>query len=93
MQEAARTQLAINSYLQQFDHPQMAFDVKQKCPNTINEIISATLEMESYITAYIARWYSHGRIDCYRRCQTRTTCNCRYRQYYRETYFSCGEAN
>ena len=50
LQEAARTQLAINSYLQQLDHPQVAFGVKQKRPKTIDEVVSATLEMESYIT-------------------------------------------
>ena len=50
LQEAARTQLAINSYLQQLSHPQVAFGVKQKRPKTIDEVVSATLEMESYIT-------------------------------------------
>ena len=50
LQEAARSQLAINSYLQQLDHPQVAFGVKQKRPKTIDEAVSATLEMESYVT-------------------------------------------
>ena len=50
LQEAARSQLAINSYLQQLVHPQVAFGVKQKRPKTIDEAVSATLEMESYAT-------------------------------------------
>ena len=50
LQEAARSQLAIISYLQQLDHPQVAFGVKQKRPKTIDEAVSATLEMESYVT-------------------------------------------
>ena len=50
LQEAARSQLAINSYLQQLDHPQVAFGVKQKRPKAIDEAVSATLEMESYAT-------------------------------------------
>ena len=50
LQEAARSQLAINSYLQQLDHLQVAFGVKQKRPKTIDEAVSATLEMESYAT-------------------------------------------
>lgn len=49
LQEEGRTQLAINSYLQQLDHPQVAFGVKQKRPKTIDEAVSATLEMESYL--------------------------------------------
>ena len=35
---------------QQLDHPQVAFAVKQKRPNTMDEAVSATLEMESYLT-------------------------------------------
>ena len=50
LQEEGRTQLAINSYLQQLDHPQVAFGVKQKRPKTMDEAVSATLEMESYLT-------------------------------------------
>lgn len=42
--------MAINSYLQQLDHPQVAFGVKQKRPKSMDEAVSATLEMESYLT-------------------------------------------
>ena len=40
----------MNQYLQQLDHPQVAFGVKQKHPQKIDEAVSATLEMETYVT-------------------------------------------
>lgn len=48
----AREQLALQSYLQQLDHPQIAFSVKQKCPATLDEAVAATLEMESYLSPH-----------------------------------------
>ena len=50
LQEEARERLAVNQYLQQLDHPLAAFGVKQKHPQTIDEAVSATLEMETYVT-------------------------------------------
>ena len=46
----AREQLAINTYLQQLSHPQVAFSVKQRRPMTLDEVVAATLEMESYVS-------------------------------------------
>lgn len=49
LEERARERLAINAYLQQLEHPQVAFGVKQKRPETLDEAVSATLEMETYV--------------------------------------------
>lgn len=46
--EAAREVLAVNHYLQQLDQPQVAFAVKQRRPNKLDDAVAATLEMESY---------------------------------------------
>ena len=40
--------LALNAYLEQIDDTQISFSVKQKGPKTLDEAVSATLEMESY---------------------------------------------
>ena len=48
MEEAAREQLAVNQYLQQLEHPQVAFSIKQKQPAKLDEAVSVTLEMEAY---------------------------------------------
>ena len=51
LQDEARERLAINAYLQQLGQPQVAFSVKQKCPNTLDDAVTATLEMESYVSS------------------------------------------
>ena len=43
-----REQLALARYLDQLDHPQIAFNVRQRKPGTMDEAVSATLEMENY---------------------------------------------
>ena len=48
LEEAARERLAVNQYLQQLEHPQVAFSVKQKRAAKLDEAVSATLEMEAY---------------------------------------------
>lgn len=48
LQNEARERLAINSYLQQLTDPQVAFSVRQKRPETLDDAVAATLEMESY---------------------------------------------
>lgn len=48
LQEEARERLALNAYLEQIDDTQISFSVKQKRPKTLDEAVSATLEMESY---------------------------------------------
>ena len=50
LEDKARECLALNSYLNQLDHPQVAFDVKQRQRDTLDKAVTATLEMESYIT-------------------------------------------
>ena len=49
LQEEARERLAINAYLTQLPQPQISFSVRQKRPATLDDAVSATLEMESYL--------------------------------------------
>ena len=49
LEEAAREHLALTRYLEQLDDPQVAFSVKQKRPKSVDEAVTATLEMESYL--------------------------------------------
>lgn len=49
LQNEARERLSINAFLQQLSHPQVAFSVKQKKPNMLDEAVAATLELESYL--------------------------------------------
>ena len=41
--------LAVNAYLKQISNPQAAFAVHQKHPVNLDEGVTATLEMESYV--------------------------------------------
>ena len=49
MPESARVQLALQVYFRQLHHPQIAFSVEQKQPATLDEAVSATIEMEIYL--------------------------------------------
>lgn len=49
LEEAARDRLALNNFLSQLDHPQVAFGVRQKNPENLDAAVSATLELESYV--------------------------------------------
>ena len=49
LQDDAKEQLALTQYLGQLDNIQISFGVKQKCPKTLHEAVSATLEFESYL--------------------------------------------
>ena len=51
LQEEAREHLTLTQYLGQLDCSQIAFSVKQKRPKTVDEAVSATLEMESYLVS------------------------------------------
>ncbi len=51
LSEDAKQQLSLQIYMQQLDHPQVAFSVKQKRPATLDEAVAATIEMESYLPA------------------------------------------
>ena len=50
LEEKARERLALNAYLGQLEHPQVAFSVKQRNPQQLDEAVSATLEMEAYVS-------------------------------------------
>ena len=47
--EEAKEQLALQTYLQQLKQPQIAFAVKQRQPKTLDEAVTATNEMETYL--------------------------------------------
>ena len=49
LEEAAREHLALTCYLEQLDNRQVAFSIKQKWPMSVDEAVTATLEMESYL--------------------------------------------
>ena len=53
LEEAARERLAIKQYLQQLEHPQVAFSVKQKRPAKLDEVVSVTLKMEAWECASV----------------------------------------
>ena len=48
LQEEAREQLSLQKYLEQLDQPQVSFTVNQRVPKSLDEAVTATLEMESY---------------------------------------------
>ena len=56
LQAEAQEQLALNRFLALLDNPQVAFSVRQKAPKTIEDAVTATLEMESYLPR------GHGKI-------------------------------
>ena len=45
----AQERLALNQYLAQLENPQVAFSVKQKTPETVDQAVRLTLELESYL--------------------------------------------
>ena len=49
LQDDAKEQLALTHYLGQLKQQQLAFSVKQRRPKSVDEAVSATLEMESYL--------------------------------------------
>ena len=49
LQNDAKEQLALNHYLGQLTDQQIAFNVRQKRPRTLDEAVSSTLELESYL--------------------------------------------
>ncbi len=46
----SRETLALNAYLAQLDNPQIAFGVRQRTPANLDAAVSATLELESYLS-------------------------------------------
>ena len=49
LQVEAREQIALSRYLNQLHNPQIAVAVRQRCPKSIQEAVTATLELESYL--------------------------------------------
>eukprot|EP00731_Ephydatia_muelleri_P032795 Em0024g339a len=49
LKEKARECLALNQFLSQLNNPQVAFGVKQKRPQTVDEAALAAMELESYL--------------------------------------------
>ena len=50
LEDLARDRIALTIYLSNLDNPQVAFGVKQRNPSTLDAAVSATLELESYLT-------------------------------------------
>ena len=50
MEAAARERLAVDRFLTQLTDPQLAFSVRQKRPETIDEVVTATLEMQAHLS-------------------------------------------
>ena len=61
--QEGREHLALNHYLAQLDEPQVAFSVKQKRPKSVDDAVSATLEMESYLQPKVAVCLAGGSED------------------------------
>ena len=49
----AQQRLALNQYLAQLENPQVAFSVKQKTPETVDQAVQLTLQLESYLPAKV----------------------------------------
>ena len=52
LQDKAREELALSKYLDQLKDPQVFFGIKQHCPKTIQETVSNTMELESYLVKF-----------------------------------------
>ena len=51
LDDGAKETLALQAYLSRLTDPQVAFGVKQRTPRELNEAITATIELESYMPA------------------------------------------
>ena len=51
LQEEARECFTLNQYLARLDNPQVAFSMRQATPETVDEAVKLTLEMEFYLQA------------------------------------------
>ena len=49
LQDDSKEQIALNHYLGQLTNQQLLFNVRQKRPRALDEAVSATLELESYL--------------------------------------------
>ena len=56
LEEKAREQLALNAYLSQLDHPQVAFGVKQSNPANLDAAVSTTFDWRHVLHQ---RWHPY----------------------------------
>lgn len=49
LQDEAREKLSLDRYLSQIENSQIAFNVRQQRPKTLNDAVAHTLELESYL--------------------------------------------
>ena len=49
LDDKAKELLALERYLGELDNPQVAFTVRQREPKTVDEAVTATLEIQSYL--------------------------------------------
>ncbi|KAL5505693.1 hypothetical protein EMCRGX_G007162 [Ephydatia muelleri] len=49
LEEKARERLALGQFLSNIENPQVAFGVRQKCPETLDAAARMTIELESYL--------------------------------------------
>ena len=50
LQHEAKEQLALSHYLDQLEPAEVSFGVKQHRPRSVNEAVSSTIELESYLS-------------------------------------------
>ena len=55
LEEKARERLALTRFLALIGNPQFAFGVRQKCPETVEAAVVATIELESYLNSCSSR--------------------------------------
>ena len=55
LDEKAREQLSLNQYLTLLDKPDVALGVRQRLPKSVNEALSCTLEIGSYMRTFTNR--------------------------------------
>jgi len=49
LKEEAREYIAVNHYTDELEDSRIAFSMRQRCPKTMAEAVSCTLELESYL--------------------------------------------
>ena len=63
LEDKAKERLSLNQYLSQIEDSQVAFGVKQKRPSNVEEVVAATIELESYLNAAASSSKSHRQVD------------------------------
>lgn len=55
LEDRAKEQLSFDLYLKLLDKPDVALAVRQWCPNSVDDIVSCTLEIELYVRTFTSR--------------------------------------